>query len=173
MQATREYPLPISPSVAWIALTDLKILKACIPGCESLSAISANEYAVTVSATLGPVRTSCRGTLELRRHDDGDPPAGYSLHFDGRAELIGRISGEVQVELQPGCDGGTRLRYAAKASIAGRLAMLGAPVVDMAAQDLAAKFFARLDDLLPMLPELLESTRCGSHDICTDATSTL
>ena len=146
MQLTRQRSLPVSPRVAWNALTDVKVLKACIPGCESLTAMSANQFMVTVVAGVGPIRATIKGHIELQRHGDLDPPASYTLLFDGYGRFIGQARGEAHVQLQPHADGSTVLRYGAKARVSGRFARAGAHFVDLAVQELAETFFTSLSD---------------------------
>jgi len=153
MQLTRQRSLPVSPRVAWNALTDVKVLKACIPGCESLTAMSANQFMVTVVAGVGPIRATIKGHIELQRHGDLDPPASYTLLFDGYGRFIGQARGEAHVQLQPHADGSTVLRYGAKARVSGRFARAGAHFVDLAVQELAETFFTSLSDHVRRPPD--------------------
>jgi carbon monoxide dehydrogenase subunit G len=127
--------LPLSTGVAWNALTDVEILKACIPGCVSLNAMSPTEFTVTVV-----------DVIELQRHGDADPPTSYTLRFDGSGRFIGRTQGEAQVQLRPDADGRAILSYGTKARVSGRLAAAGAPIIDIAVQELAENFFNRFRD---------------------------
>jgi carbon monoxide dehydrogenase subunit G len=145
-QPIRERRLPFSTGVAWNALTDVEVLKACIPGCVSLTAMSPTEFAVIIVTGIGPIRTTVKGVIELQRHGDADPPASYTLRFDGSGRFIGRAQGEAQVQLRPDADGRTILSYGTKARVSGRLAAAGAPIIDVAVQELAEDFFDRFRD---------------------------
>jgi carbon monoxide dehydrogenase subunit G len=146
MQVSRRQTLPVPRDIAWAALVDVKVLKACIPGCESIHAVSANEFSVTVVAAIGPIRARFKGKLELRRQGDAIPPESYSLHFDGHGGFAGHASGEAYVQLQPDAEGNTILQYAARATVAGRIAGVGAHFIDMAAQELADIFFTSFNE---------------------------
>jgi len=146
LQATKERRLPVSTRVAWSALSNVKVLQACIPGCASLTAMSPTEFMVTVVAGFGPLKTTVKGTIELQRHGDDDPPASYTLYFDGYGRFLGRAQGEAHVQLRPIAEGGTILRYGSKARVSGRIAAAGASIIDIAVQELTENFFSRLSD---------------------------
>jgi uncharacterized protein len=145
-QPINERRLPFSTGVAWNALTDVEILKACIPGCVALTAMSPTQFTVTVVTGIGPLRTTVKGVIELQRHGDADPPTSYTLRFDGSGRFIGRTQGEAQVQLRPDADGRAILSYGTKARVSGRLAAAGAPIIDIAVQELAENFFNRFRD---------------------------
>jgi hypothetical protein len=145
-QPIKERRLPFSTGVAWTALMDVETLRACIPGCVSLTALSPTEFAVTVVTEIGPLRTTVKGVIELQRHGDADPPASYTLRFDGSGRFIGRTQGEALVQLRSDADGRTILSYGTQARVSGRLAAAGAPIIDIAVQALADNFFNRFRD---------------------------
>ena len=160
-QATKERRLPVSTRVAWTALSDVKVLKACIPGCASLTAMSPTEFMVTVIAGIGPLKMTVKGTIELQRHGDDDPPASYTLYFDGYGRLLGRAQGEAHVQLRPAAEGGTILRYGAKARVSGRIAAAGASIIDIAVQELTESFFSRLSDHIREFEREIETAGAG------------
>ena len=50
MDLKGEYRLPAPRATVWEALNDPAVLRACIPGCESLEVTGENEMAATVVA---------------------------------------------------------------------------------------------------------------------------
>jgi carbon monoxide dehydrogenase subunit G len=64
--------------VVWAALNDPAVLQACVPGCESFSARSEDEYEAVVQAAVGPVKARFKGSLTLseRRANEGYRIAG-------------------------------------------------------------------------------------------------
>ena len=42
-----------------------EVLKACVPGCESITKVNENEYQVQMTAKVGPVSAKFRGRLSL------------------------------------------------------------------------------------------------------------
>jgi carbon monoxide dehydrogenase subunit G len=138
MEMTGEQLIAVSQETTWQALNDLEVLKACIPGCESIVPAGENQFDVALTAKVGPVSAKFKGKLTL---SDLDPPHSYNLSFEGQGGVAGFAKGGAQVTLTPN-DEGTRLTYAAKASVGGKLAQIGSRLIDGAAKKLADQFFS-------------------------------
>ncbi len=137
MEMTGEQVIPVSQQATWDALNDLEVLKACIPGCESLVASADNQFDVVLTAKVGPVSAKFKGKLTLA---DLDPPNGYNIAFEGQGGVAGFAKGGAEVRLLP--DGaGTKLSYSAKANVGGKLAQIGSRLIDGTAKKLADQFF--------------------------------
>ena len=121
MDMSGEQRIPLSQQRVWEALNDPEVLKACIPGCESIDRVSDNEYKVAMTAAVGPVKAKFAGKLLLA---DINPPNSYSLAFEGSGGAAGFGKGNAQVSLAPDGDG-TLLTYKAQASVGGKLAQIG------------------------------------------------
>ena len=138
MEMTGEQVVPLSQQATWNALNDAAVLKDCIPGCESIEQVGPEEYQLVMTAKVGPVSARFKGKMTL---EDVSPPAGYTIKFEGQGGVAGFAKGEARVELTP-ADGNTQLRYAAKAMIGGKLAQVGARLIDGVAKKMAEQFFA-------------------------------
>ena len=134
---TGEQLIPASQADTWKALNDPEILKACVPGCESITKVNENEYQVQMTARVGPVSAKFRGRLSLF---DMKPPHSYSLAFEGQGGAAGFAKGAAQVKLAPK-DDQTVLAYDVKANVGGKLAQIGSRLVDAAAKKVADEFF--------------------------------
>ena len=128
----------------WEALNDPEVLKACIPGCDSIEKLSDTEYKVAMTAAVGPVKAKFSGKLQL---SDLNPPNSYSLAFEGSGGAAGFGKGGAHVTLAPEA-GGTKLSYTAKATVGGKLAQVGSRLVDAASRKMADDFFTRFNDTL-------------------------
>jgi len=138
MQMSGEQLIPAAQAEVWRGLNDPATLKACISGCESIERLSDTEYTVVTTAAIGPVKARFRGKLQLA---DLDPPNAYTLHFDGQGGAAGFGKGSATVSLA--AEGsGTRLRYAVKAQVGGKLAQIGSRLIDGVAKKLADDFFS-------------------------------
>ena len=137
MEMTGEQLIPLSQDVTWKALNDPAVLKDCIPGCESIERTGDNAYDVVLTAKVGPVSAKFKGKMAVT---DADPPRQYTLGFEGQGGVAGFAKGEATVKLVPEGDS-TRLSYSAKASVGGKLAQVGARLIDGVAKQLAGKFF--------------------------------
>jgi uncharacterized protein len=138
MEMTGEQQIPVSQGKTWQALNDLEVLKACIPGCESIVPSGENEYDVVLTAKVGPVSAKFKGKLTLA---DLNPPHSYNLSFEGQGGVAGFARGNAQVNLTPAAEDATRLGYEVKAHVGGKLAQIGSRLIDGAAKKLAEQFF--------------------------------
>ena len=145
MQLTSQQALPVSQALAWAALNDTEMLKASIPGCESLVATTDNEYEVHLTAAIGPVKAKFKGKLKL---SDLQPPASYTIHFEGQGGAAGHGKGNASVRLEPVSTNETMLHYTANAQVGGKIAQIGSRLIDMAAQKMAGEFFASFNQAL-------------------------
>jgi carbon monoxide dehydrogenase subunit G len=141
MELIDTHTLPVPQQRAWEALNDTEILRACIPGCESIEADGENAYAVAMTASVGPVKARFKGRMNLT---DIDAPNTYTIVFEGQGGAAGFGKGTAKVNLEPGDDAdSTRLSYTANAQVGGKLAQIGSRLVDGAARKIAGEFFKR------------------------------
>lgn len=145
MDMTSQQALPVSQAIAWEALNDIAMLQAAIPGCESITATEPDHYDVAITAAIGPVKAKFKGKLRI---EDKQAPSGYSIHFEGQGGAAGHGKGHASVKLEPTGAHQTMLHYTAHATVGGKIAQLGSRLVDMAAQKMAADFFANFNAAL-------------------------
>jgi carbon monoxide dehydrogenase subunit G len=147
MEMSGEERIPASQADTWAALNDPEMLKACVPGCETIDRLAENEYQVLMVARIGPVSAKFKGKLAL---SDLKPPHSYAIAFEGQGGAAGFGKGSAQVQLAPD-DEGTKLSYQVKASVGGKLAQIGSRLVDAAARKLSQDFFAAFNDKVAAL----------------------
>jgi uncharacterized protein len=137
MTMTAEVRLPADRPTVWQSLNDPEILKACIPGCQSLERTGENGFAAVAKLKIGPVSATFKGNVELT---DLDPPNGYKIVGEGQGGIAGFAKGSATVKLSD-ADGGTLLSYDVSANVGGKIAQLGARLIDGTAKKLADQFF--------------------------------
>ncbi len=128
----------------WDALNDARVLKACIPGCESLTQDGEHAFDAIVLAKVGPVRARFSGRVELT---DIRPPESYRISGEGKGGVAGVAKGSADVTLVEDGDG-TILNYAVKADVGGKLAQIGSRLVQSTANKYTTDFFARFGDIV-------------------------
>ncbi len=139
MEMSGEYRIAAPRQAVWEALNDAEVLKACIPGCESLDKTAENELTAKVTAKVGPVKAKFGGKVTL---SDLDPPNSYSISGEGQGGPAGFAKGGAKVTLEE--DGSeTILRYTAEAQVGGKLAQIGQRLIDGASRKIADEFFAK------------------------------
>jgi carbon monoxide dehydrogenase subunit G len=144
MELTGERLIPADVARTWSALNDPDTLKACIPGCESLTRTGDNSFESVVAVKIGPVNARFKGKVNLT---NVQPPTAYTLNFDGQGGGAGFGKGSADVALSPEGDA-TRLRFSAKAQVGGKMAQVGSRLIDATAQKLAEQFFTAFETQL-------------------------
>lgn len=136
----------------WEALNDAEILKASIPGCEELIKHSDTEMEAKVKLKVGPVKASFGGKVTLK---DLDPPNGYTIEGEGSGGVAGFARGGATVRLEADGPDATILHYDVDAKVGGKLAQLGARLIDSTARRLAGEFFTTFgEQVAPTRPEV-------------------
>lgn len=137
MRLNGEERIEAAPARVWAALNDVDVLKRCLPGCESLEAVDAATYAAVATLKVGPMKARFRGKLAL---SDVDPPLGYRLRGEAQGGAAGFADGTASVRLVPDSEG-TRLTYQVEATVGGKMAQVGARLLDATARKVADGFF--------------------------------
>ncbi|WP_430440169.1 SRPBCC family protein [Shinella sp.] len=140
MDMSGEERIAAPREAVWAALNDPDVLRACIPGCQSLTMKSPNELEATVKIKIGPVSASFSGEVTL---SNLNPPESYTISGEGKGGIAGFAKGGADVRLTEDGDG-TILAYDVKAQIGGKLAQLGSRLIDSTSKKLATQFFADL-----------------------------
>ena len=133
-----------SPEKVFEVVTDPDHIARCMPGLQKLDIKSPEEFDALVKAGAGFIK--------------GD----FALHFKivekeapSRAKMIAHGSGlgsvvdiEMSVELREGVERGTTMRWAAEATVSGRIASVGQRLMQSSAEKMVTGFFQCLKDRL-------------------------
>ena len=137
MDMTGERRIPAPRQQVWDALNDPEVLKACIPGCEKLER-TGDEMTATAAVRIGPIsaRSMAGGTrrTSIRRR----ATASAARARRGRGLRQGRRRRAAEE-----IGAGTLLKYDVKAQVGGKIAQLGARLIDSTSKQMADKFFDR------------------------------
>jgi len=144
MEMQGEARIPAPKSVVWDALNDPEALKEAIAGCEELTVEGENAFAAKVRAKVGPVSARFSGKVELL---DIDPPNGYRIQGEGTGGAAGFAKGGATVSLEEDGPDATVLKYDVNANVGGKLAQIGARLIDGAAKKMADDFFAKFSEI--------------------------
>ncbi len=139
MDMTGERRINAPRQTVWQALNNPEVLKASIPGCESLEKLSDTDMKATAAVKIGPISARFNGTVQL---SDIDPPNGYTISGEGQGGVAGFAKGGAKVGLED-AGGSTLLRYEVHAQVGGKIAQLGARLIDATAKQMADAFFDR------------------------------
>jgi uncharacterized protein len=142
MDMTGERRIAAPRQTVWDALNDTAVLKASIPGCESLEKTGDNQMKATAAIKLGPISARFNGTVTL---SDIDAPNSYTISGEGQGGVAGFAKGGAKVFLTDD-SGATLLKYEVNAQVGGKLAQLGARLIDATAKQMAEQFFTKFSD---------------------------
>jgi carbon monoxide dehydrogenase subunit G len=138
MELKGEYRIAAPRDQVWVMLNDPDVLRECIPGCESLEGSPTEGFSARVTTKVGPVKATFTGSVALTNLN---PPESYRISGEGKGGVAGFAKGGADVRLAAdGAD--TLLTYSANAQVGGKLAQLGARLIDSTAKKLADQFFA-------------------------------
>ena len=144
MEMISEQRIPASLDEVWTALNNTEILKQAMPGCESFDAVEENKFEAKITAKVGPVKAKFKFNVEMT---DIDAPNGYTIMGEGQGGVAGFAKGSAKVDLtEDGTD--TILAYNVQANVGGKLAQLGARLIDGAAKKMDDEFFGNFNELL-------------------------
>ena len=134
-----EERIAASVQKVWEALNDPDMLKACIPGCETLEKKSDTELAAIVVLKIGPIKARFAGEVTLKNLN---PPHSYTIEGEGKGGIAGFAKGGADVNLTEEGPDVTLLKYAAKADVGGKIAQLGSRLITSTSKKLAGEFFS-------------------------------
>ncbi len=142
MDMTGERRIPAPRHIVWDALNNVDVLKASIPGCDALEKTSDTTMTAKAGIKLGPISAKFSGNVTL---SDIDAPNSYTISGEGQGGVAGFAKGGAKVALTDD-DGGTLLKYEVNAQVGGKIAQLGARLIDATAKQMADQFFTRFSD---------------------------
>lgn len=149
MDMTGERRIPAPRQKVWDALNDPEVLRLCIPGCESLEKIGDDKLKATAAVKIGPISARFTGNVLI---SDLDPPNSYRISGEGQGGVAGFAKGGANVRLRE--EGPlTVLSYDVKAQVGGKIAQLGARLIDATSKQMADLFFDRFTEEVSTPPE--------------------
>lgn len=143
MQLKGEYQIPAARERVWAMLNDADVLRACIPGCESLEADGPDSFKAKVTSKIGPVKATFNGAVTLSNRN---PPESYTITGEGKGGVAGFARGGADIHLAEDGDG-TVLTYTADAQVGGKLAQIGGRLIESTARKMADQFFGKFSEM--------------------------
>ena len=162
MQLSDFRDIAAPPETVWAAILNPEVLKACIPGCESMTGSPEAGYEAVVVQKVGPVSARFTGLVRLSDIIVGE---AVTISGEGKGGPAGYAKGGAKVTLAAEGDG-TRLSYAVDANVGGKMAQLGSRIIDGFAKKLADQFFENFKTALE--PQTDEEVAAGGADDATD-----
>ncbi|MGF6639644.1 xanthine dehydrogenase family protein molybdopterin-binding subunit [Paraburkholderia sp. MM6662-R1] len=131
--------LPATPEAVFGVLLDPKALAKVIPGCHALDETAPNQYRADVTVGVGMIKARFEARIGLSEID-----APHRLRLAGAGiSPLGSARGNGLVELTPQGTG-TRLTYDYEAQVSGKVAAVGARMLEGAAKVVLRQLFESL-----------------------------
>ena len=144
MNFTGSYSFKNPINKVWSDLNDPIFLKQSIHGCQEFTELGKDSYHLKLQVKLGPINAIFSGKLLIK---NVNPPFSYIIEAKGTAGQLGGASGIVEVKLNEENDN-TNLYYKANTKINGKIAQLGARLIEGAVKKNTTLFFSNFERLL-------------------------
>lgn len=161
MQLNQKVTIPMPTDAVWKALNDPDMLQKSLTGCQSFAPNEQGGFDIVMQIKVGPVSAKFLGEVVLSDIVEGE---SYVLTGSGKG-IAGHAKGSAYVSLQPLDTTSTVLTYRVKANIGGKLAQVGARLIDGATKKMANRFFTQFvrllceDESLEITPETIDETK--------------
>ena len=140
VQVSGSVQFAAEPATVYAAMLDPQILKRIIPGCHELEQEDEHAYRADVTVGIGLIKARFQARVSLT---DLQPPRSLRLNGSGTS-AVGTAEGGAAVTLTAGESGGTRLEYACETAVTGKIASVGARMLQGASRVVIDQIFARL-----------------------------
>ncbi|SEG48630.1 xanthine dehydrogenase family protein molybdopterin-binding subunit [Marinobacterium lutimaris] len=140
LHASDSVEVPASPQEIFDSLLDPAVLAAIIPGCHQLVLDGENRYRADVTVGVGLIKARFQALVQL---SDLEPPNALCLSGSGSSPM-GSAEGRAQIRLTPIEEGRTRLDYQYDAAVGGKIASVGARMLQGASRVIIGQIFSRL-----------------------------
>ncbi|MEO6394601.1 MAG: SRPBCC domain-containing protein [Devosia sp.] len=124
----------------WSALNSTKVLKAVIPGCESIVWTGPETLDLQIRVNLGLVKPVFAGELAL---SNVLPAQSYTLTGRGRGGMLGLAQGAADITLGESREG-TVLDFTARGKADGAIMRLGKTIIGSSARKIIDGFFTAI-----------------------------
>lgn len=144
MELTGSRTIAAPRDLVWARLIDPDTLRACIPGCETLTGSAEDGFEAVVKQKVGPVKATFKGTVTL---SDVVAPERYRIAGEGKGGVAGFAKGGADVTLTEVPEG-TELSYVVDGRVGGKIAQLGSRLIDSFAKKMADSFFENFKNVV-------------------------
>jgi hypothetical protein len=128
----------------WELVRDPEVLATALPGTQSLTPITENEYEGKMHIRVGPVSGAFSGRVIASNEV---PPESYTLTVEGKG-APGFAKGTGHVQLVDQGDGTTLMKYEGKVQIGGKIASVGQRLLDTASKSMIRQGLETLNKAL-------------------------
>jgi uncharacterized protein len=144
MRIEERFVIAAPIETVWAFIRDPDRVAPCIPGCESVAAISASSYCSTIAVALGPIKARFNVTVELTEEHPPHRLACTTKGEEGSRASV--MSARSELVLTAVNDKETEVGCTSEISIVGRLGNFGLGIMKKRARQLALEFAAVMQE---------------------------
>ena len=150
IQLKNSFVLDMPLDQAWALLSDVERIAPCVPGAR-LTEVEGQEYRGSVKLKLGPISAEYRGAALIKEAD----AVARRMVVEGQGrDVHGQGSANAVMVVSLAADGaGSRVEVATEVQVAGKMAQLGASMMQEVAARLIDQFVANLREIRPQPAE--------------------
>ena len=141
MNIQGKHTITAPASIIWALLQDPEVLARITPGISRLEVLGTDQYKAISEISIGPVRGSFAGDLEVR---DKVEEEKMTLALDLKSK-IGNASAEIQIQLSPVDENSTEVSYTGSAQLSGTIARLGQRIMGGVVTTMSRQVFKDLE----------------------------
>ena len=141
MKLNGSHKFKASSNQVFHAILNPKLLKACIPGCQSIEYVDANNIQANVTTPLPGLKGPYIATIRIAQRQE---PSALVLEVQ-RQGRGGSINATSHINITDDVDGGALLTYNATADLAGPVAIANNPLGEGITKSSLGTFFKNLD----------------------------
>ncbi|MGN6378947.1 MAG: SRPBCC family protein [Gaiellales bacterium] len=165
MQFTNEFTAPAPADEVYAAMLDVRGVATCMPGATIGEENEDGSLAATVAVKVGPIRMTYGGTVKVEEADQASRTA--RLRVVAR-EQRGQGGAEANVTLTVADqNGGSHATMVTDLSVTGRVAQMGAGVMQEVANSMVGQFADCLSSRLAPAPTPVTPSEPGEADEAT------
>ena len=151
MQFSNEFAAPAAPDEVFATLMDVRGVAGCLPGASIGGDTEDGGLEATVAVKVGPIRMSYGGTVHVIERDDAARTASMRVRAR-RAARPGDGRGHAGLAVVADGNGGSRATVTTDLMVTGRVAQMGAGIMQDVAGSMVNDFAACLSARLGPAP---------------------
>ncbi|HET7036676.1 MAG TPA: carbon monoxide dehydrogenase subunit G [Thermomicrobiaceae bacterium] len=126
----------------WDRLLDPDSIRSCLPGVEELNQTGENQYSMTLTVGVGPVRGSYTGSIRM---SDVDEPNSYRMEVEGSGRA-GFVRGNGTVRLSDDGDSATLVDYDGDVEVGGPVGAVAQRMLGGVTNRMVGDFFSCIQE---------------------------
>lgn len=141
MKVSGNFTMRASQQAVWDKLIDREAIAACLPGVEQLEVVGDNDYRMTMTMGIGPVKGTYAGKVVLANMH---MPTDYEMQVEGSGRP-GFVKGIGTVRLSAAPDGATTITYEGDVEVGGPAGSVAQRVLGGVTKRIVDQFFGCIE----------------------------